>query len=93
MQDRGALLIPAFSAGRTQELLYEIEDILHRKSLNASERPLGVEVAMDWPQLPVILDSPLDSRFTQACRELKTSGMTRRVSGWRRVGGRCAFVS
>lgn len=29
--DRGTLLIPAFSLGCTQELLYEIEDILHRK--------------------------------------------------------------
>ena len=68
MQDRGTLLIPAFSAGRTQELLYEIEDILHRKSLHAGERPLGV--AMDWSQLPIILDSPLASRFTQVYREM-----------------------
>ena len=33
LADLGTLLIPAFSLGRTQELLYEIEDILHHKSL------------------------------------------------------------
>jgi len=29
VEDRGAVLIPAFSIGRTQELLYELEDIIH----------------------------------------------------------------
>lgn len=70
MADHGTVLIPAFSAGRTQELLYEIEDILHRKSLSAGEPPPGGRLPMDWPQLPIILDSPLASRFTQAYREL-----------------------
>ena len=46
------MLIPTFSIGRTQELLYEFEEILDG-------------------QLPVILDSPLASRFTQVYRELK----------------------
>lgn len=70
MADHGTLLIPAFSAGRTQELLYEIEDILHRKSLSGGEQVSGQGLPMDWPQLPIILDSPLASRFTQAYREL-----------------------
>ena len=30
LRDRGTVLIPAFSIGRTQALLYELEDILHR---------------------------------------------------------------
>ncbi len=29
------------------------------------------KAAIDWPQLPIILDSPLASRFTQVYRELK----------------------
>ena len=30
LKDKGTVLIPAFSIGRTQELLYEIEEIIHR---------------------------------------------------------------
>lgn len=35
LANNGTVLIPAFSIGRTQELLYELEDIIHRKKLNA----------------------------------------------------------
>jgi len=52
LRNRGTVLIPAFSIGRTQELLYELEEILD-------------------DELPVILDSPLASRFTAAYRDLK----------------------
>ncbi|CAM3197028.1 MBL fold hydrolase [Pseudomonas floridensis] len=70
LEDKGTVLIPAFSIGRTQELLYELEDILHRKGLSAQAAdPLGSEVSsVDWPQLPIILDSPLASRFTSLYR-------------------------
>lgn len=73
LADKGTILIPAFSLGRTQELLYEIEDILHRKSMleagegSATGDPLQL---IDWSQLPVILDSPLAQRITQAYRDL-----------------------
>ncbi|MEG0636238.1 MAG: MBL fold metallo-hydrolase [Pseudomonas sp.] len=72
LEDRGSILIPAFSVGRTQELLYEIEDILHRKSLLQASVPVkgGVTAFTDWPTLPVILDSPLASRLTGAYRQL-----------------------
>ena len=30
LSNRGVILIPAFSIGRTQELLYELEDLIHR---------------------------------------------------------------
>ncbi|MFG0826870.1 MBL fold metallo-hydrolase RNA specificity domain-containing protein [Pseudomonas sp. CJQ_7] len=72
LADNGTILIPAFSLGRTQELLYEIEDILHRKSmLSQGQAPDDDPLqAIDWSRLPVILDSPLAQRITQAYREL-----------------------
>jgi metallo-beta-lactamase family protein len=73
LADNGTILIPAFSLGRTQELLYEIEDILHRKSL-LEEGPEGPGEnqlqAIDWSRLPVILDSPLAHRITEVYRDL-----------------------
>jgi|GEM_PF-25963 len=139
LEDQGTVLIPAFSIGRTQELLYELEDIIQSKQRTAadlshlpsgesagvrgaasseaaadSDQPplptgerAGVrgaaspEAASDsdqpplpsgeragvrgkgasvnaepgtepnWPELPIILDSPLASRFTEAYRNLK----------------------
>jgi len=97
LSNQGTVLIPAFSIGRTQELLYELEDIIHRKNTaNRPPRPLGETTAgmqeversrmpeprvgerggsqtrsqLDWSNLPIILDSPLASRFTQVYREL-----------------------
>lgn len=73
LADHGTLLIPAFSIGRTQELLYEIEDILHRKSIFDPGSPIPVPdqfLPVTWPQLPIILDSPLASRLTEVYREL-----------------------
>ncbi|MBV4493373.1 MBL fold metallo-hydrolase RNA specificity domain-containing protein [Pseudomonas oryzicola] len=73
LSDGGTVLIPAFSLGRTQELLYEIEDILHRKRLSGASiegnqhDPLQ---AIAWADLPVILDSPLARRITQAYQDL-----------------------
>ncbi|UCJ15182.1 MBL fold metallo-hydrolase [Pseudomonas sp. MM211] len=87
LANKGTVLIPAFSVGRTQELLYELEDIIHSKKLDnpaVSQTPVGAGHAREafktapndpaeiaWPSLPIILDSPLASRFTQAYRELK----------------------
>lgn len=79
LQDSGTVLIPAFSIGRTQELLYELEDIIHRAQSRSAARvqlvgPGGAQASgleTNWPELPVILDSPLASRFTAAYRELK----------------------
>ncbi len=69
LRDKGTVLIPAFSIGRTQELLCELEDIIHRYT-----RGDHSSVAPDkdvWPSLPIILDSPLASRFTEAYRQLQ----------------------
>ncbi|GLK62480.1 MULTISPECIES: MBL fold metallo-hydrolase RNA specificity domain-containing protein [Azotobacter] len=74
LADRGSVLIPAFSIGRTQELLYELEEIIYRKTRSrpaAREADVRSSSHADWPQLPIILDSPLASRFTQAYRELQ----------------------
>ena len=95
LANNGTVLIPAFSIGRTQELLYELEDIIHSKKLDALSKGQGsraavnpgvrggvdrgskgpqkndVALTLDWPTLPIILDSPLASRFTRVYRELK----------------------
>jgi len=54
----GTVMIPAFSIGRTQELLYELEGLAHDSK--------GL-----WKNLEIIVDSPLASRFTQVYRTLK----------------------
>ncbi|MDH0748212.1 MBL fold metallo-hydrolase [Pseudomonas sp. GD03842] len=64
--DHGTVLIPAFSIGRTQELLYEIEDILHQRALSCRvEDGCDASLPVNWPQLPVILDSPLAEQMTR----------------------------
>lgn len=58
LNDQGTVLIPAFSIGRTQELLYELEHLIHTAR---SDR---------WKNLDVIVDSPLAAEFTEHYREL-----------------------
>lgn len=58
LKNNGTVLIPAFSIGRTQELLYEIEHLIHRS--NASM----------WNELDVIVDSPLAAEFTAHYRAM-----------------------
>jgi len=81
LEDQGTVIIPAFSIGRTQELLYELEDIIQSKQ-SVKSAPVGVSSLANhaatlmsdepnWPELPIIPDSPLASRFTEAYRSLK----------------------
>ena len=65
LQDNGTVLFPAFSIGRTQELLYELEGLLHR--LKGQQ----IHQHLRWDELTVIVDSPLAARFTSAYRQLK----------------------
>jgi len=65
LRNRGVVLIPAFSIGRTQELLYELEQIIH---LNGD---LWVGEGLRWRDLEVVIDSPLAAKFTRAYRELR----------------------
>lgn len=70
LADQGTILIPAFSLGRTQELLYEIEEVLHLRGLLDTSGAAACDDQVDWAQLPIILDSPLAQRVTQVYREL-----------------------
>ncbi len=65
LQNKGVILIPAFSIGRTQELLYELEDIIHQFKSNKIYQHLV------WDDLEIIVDSPLASKFTEAYKILK----------------------
>ncbi|MDR5899039.1 MBL fold metallo-hydrolase [Halomonas vilamensis] len=60
----GTVMVPAFSIGRTQELLYELETIIHQER-GARGRALA------WQDLEIIVDSPLAARFTDVYRTLK----------------------
>lgn len=57
LQDGGAIIIPAFSVGRTQELLFDIEHLIHHKKID--------------PKIPIILDSPLANKVTKQYRRFK----------------------
>lgn len=57
LEDGGAILIPAFSVGRTQELLFDIEQMIEQRSLSH--------------QLPIILDSPMAHKITRSYRQFK----------------------
>ncbi|CAE6881743.1 MBL fold metallo-hydrolase RNA specificity domain-containing protein [Vibrio sp. B1FLJ16] len=58
LTDGGVILIPAFSVGRTQELLFDIEQLINQRELASS--------------LPIILDSPLANKVTKTYRRFKT---------------------
>ncbi len=57
LEDGGVIIIPAFSVGRTQELLFDIEQLIHQHDLQDS--------------LPIILDSPLAKKVTKTYRRFK----------------------
>lgn len=63
LEDKGVTIIPAFSVGRTQELLYEMNAIFD-----------GLGHKIDCPILKgvdVLIDSPLAQRFTDLYNELQ----------------------
>ncbi|MGO2498693.1 MAG: MBL fold metallo-hydrolase RNA specificity domain-containing protein [Vibrio litoralis] len=65
LQDGGVILIPAFSVGRTQEILFDIERLI--------EHSIQTKTTSDdfWQQLPIILDSPLALKVTQEYERFK----------------------
>jgi len=63
LENKGVTIIPAFSVGRTQELLYEMNGIFER---------IGKEDGMSMmKRVDVIVDSPLASRFTELYETLQ----------------------
>ena len=69
LANKGSLLIPAFSIGRTQELLYELEEIIHRQR----SRPVAAHIAagLAWEDIDIVVDSPLAAEFTSGYQELR----------------------
>ena len=63
LRDRGVTIIPAFSLGRTQALLYEMNQIFERVQ-QQEQRTL-------MKRVDVIVDSPLASRFTELYKDLQ----------------------
>ncbi len=63
--NRGVILIPAFSIGRTQELLYELEGLIF--DLRRQDAAAG----LPWNELEIVVDSPLATQFTDAYRQLQ----------------------
>ena len=60
----GTILIPAFSIGRTQELLYEIEQIIHRQV-----KRLAAE-GIPWEDFDFFVDSPMANKFSEVYKTL-----------------------
>ncbi len=60
VSDNGIVLIPAFSIGRTQELLYEFEQIIHQHQANTL-----------WQNIEIIIDSPMAANFTEQYQKFK----------------------
>ena len=69
--DNGVVLIPAFSIGRTQELLYEIEQFIYAEKQQADKLTRHKTQAALWQNLEIIIDSPLAANFTREYRHFK----------------------
>lgn len=65
VKDNGVVLIPAFSIGRTQELLYELEKIIHQHKQQANHQNSF------WHNIDIIVDSPMAAKFTEQYKNFK----------------------
>ncbi len=63
LENRGVTIIPAFSVGRTQELLYEMNEIFERVEKSTCCSLLR--------SVDVLVDSPLAGRFTEIYEEMR----------------------
>ncbi|KAA6183298.1 MBL fold metallo-hydrolase [Thiohalocapsa marina] len=69
LSNRGTVLIPAFSIGRTQELLYELEGLIHQHQGEPVMDAHGERLT--WDDVQIVLDSPLAADFTAGYRRLR----------------------
>uniref|UniRef100_UPI003D1522A1 MBL fold metallo-hydrolase RNA specificity domain-containing protein n=1 Tax=Sedimenticola sp. TaxID=1940285 RepID=UPI003D1522A1 len=65
LRDRGTVLVPAFSIGRTQELLYDLEGLIYREDSRTASP------GITWADLEIIVDSPLAAKMTASYRRLR----------------------
>jgi metallo-beta-lactamase family protein len=65
LADAGTVIVPAFSIGRTQDLLYEIESLIYEFGAEP------VAPGVPWQNLEIVVDSPLAAEFTRIYRQLK----------------------
>jgi len=63
--DNGVVLIPAFSIGRTQELLYELEKIIYQQKNKKKQSAM-------WQNIDIIVDSPMAAKFTEHYKNFKS---------------------
>lgn len=66
LEDGGTVLVPAFSIGRTQELLYEIESLI----AEFGDTPVS-DPKLTWNDLEIVVDSPLAAEFTRIYDRLR----------------------
>jgi len=81
LEDGGTVLVPAFSIGRTQELLYEIESLMAEfgdDSIDAGKSDYAsrgaansTSQALTWNNLEIVVDSPLAAEFTRIYDRLR----------------------
>lgn len=74
LADGGTVIVPAFSIGRTQELLYEIESLIWEfgdDPIITIGNPEQGDEPFAWHDLAILVDSPLAAEFTNIYRQLK----------------------
>jgi len=72
VSDNGVVLVPAFSIGRTQELLYELEQIIFQQRKLSGKRKNSERWQYQmWKSIEIIVDSPLAANFTEKYIEFK----------------------
>ena len=65
LANHGTVVVPAFSIGRTQELLYDLEGLIH--CMGGRQVAAGVR----WDRLEIVVDSPLAAKMTDCYRQVR----------------------